>query len=66
MATDFLDFEFLACFEIKGEKEAGNSVGILLGLNSVCKRKDSSQSGRNAAIVAIDILDQKFKIYRET
>ena len=46
--------------------EAGNSVGILWGFNSVCKQRNCSQPGRNAAIVAIEILDQKFKIYKET
>ena len=38
--------------------EAGNSVGLLWGFNSVCKQKDCSQSGRNAAVVAVEILDR--------
>ena len=45
--------------------EAGNSVGILWGFNSVQRQKNCYHSRRNAAIVAIEILHQKFKIYKE-
>ena len=58
METDFLDFEFLGCFGIKDELGSWELCWTLVGKS--CKQKDCDccQSGRNAAVVAVEILPQ--------